>query len=272
MNSITRDGHMHTPFCPHGSNDPLEGYVEEAIRLGRKKITFTEHFPLPEGVADSDFMRETALTLEEVPAYLEAVSKVKKAYAGKIEILKGFEVDYFEDEHELIADWLGRFGEEIEDGLLSVHFVKYEGRYHAIDCLDRFEALLEETKSVEKIYDLYFDTLLKSIEADLGRYKPKRIGHPTLIRIFNQKYPLEYDDKGRFEQILRAVKERGMALDFNSAGIRKPYCKESYPSGRFLALAKEMGIPFVPGSDSHEIAHMAVLDEISFQNSKLSES
>lgn len=264
MNSMTRDGHMHTPFCPHGSKDPFEGYVEEAIRLGRKTITFTEHFPIPEGVIDPAFRKEVSLALEEVPNYLATLSKVKEAYKGKIEILKGFEVDYLEGEEATITEWLGRFGEEIEDGILSVHFVKYNGKYHCVDCLEQFEALLEETKSVEVIYDLYFDTLLKSIEADLGPYKPKRIGHPTLVRIFNQKYPCDYDDKGRFEKILTALKERGMAFDFNAAGLRREYCKETYPSGRFLALAKEMQVPFVPGSDSHEIAHMVWLDQIEY--------
>ena len=49
-------------------------------------------------------------------------------------------------------------------------------RYYAIDCLDGFEALLKEIGSVEKIYELYYKTLLKSICCDLGQYKPRRIG------------------------------------------------------------------------------------------------
>lgn len=259
---IIRDGHMHSPFCPHGSKDALEAYVEEAIRLGRKMITFTEHFPLPEDILPPEELRKCALTLEEVPLYLSAVDQVKKDYIEQIKINKGFEVDYIEGKEEVIKKYLGYFGEEIEDGVLSVHFVLYKGKYYGIDLLEQFETLLEETKSIEAIYNLYFDTLLKSIEADLGPYKPKRIGHPTLVRIFNQKYPCDYDDRGRFKKILTAVKERGMALDFNVAGMRRPLCKESYPSGRFLQMAKEMQIPFVPGSDSHEVAHMALIDQV----------
>lgn len=262
---VIRDGHMHSPFCPHGSKDPLEAYVEEAIRLGRKMITFTEHFPLPQDILPPEELRECALTLEEVPLYLSAVEEVKKNYIDKIKINKGFEVDYIEGKEDVIKAYLERFGEEIEDGVLSVHFVRYKGKYYGIDLIEQFEMLLSEVKNIETIYDLYFDTLLKSIEADLGPYKPKRIGHPSLVRIFNQKYPCDYDDKGKFKKILTAVKEREMALDFNVAGMRRPLCKESYPSGRLLQMAKEMQIPFVPGSDSHEVAHMALLDQVKYE-------
>ncbi|HHY21833.1 MAG TPA: PHP domain-containing protein, partial [Bacilli bacterium] len=44
---IFHDGHVHTPFCPHGSKDELEEYVLRAIELGLTGLTFTEHAPLP---------------------------------------------------------------------------------------------------------------------------------------------------------------------------------------------------------------------------------
>ena len=57
---IKRDGHIHTPFCPHGSKASLEAYVEEAICLGREEISFTEHFPLPKHIIDPIFAEECA--------------------------------------------------------------------------------------------------------------------------------------------------------------------------------------------------------------------
>ncbi|WP_347862569.1 PHP domain-containing protein [Salimicrobium sp. PL1-032A] len=47
-----KDGHVHTPFCPHGSEDALKTYVEKAISLGYTSVTFTEHAPLPPGFQD----------------------------------------------------------------------------------------------------------------------------------------------------------------------------------------------------------------------------
>ena len=254
-----RDGHVHTPFCRHGSQDVLEGYVEEAINNGIEELSFTEHFLLPEGIATKAFIEECSLLKEEVPIYIEAIRKLKVQYANKIKINIGFEVDYIENKEQEIKGWLNEFGELIEDSILSVHFVLYNDRYYAIDCLDGFEALLKEIGSVEKIYELYYKTLLKSICCDLGQYKPRRIGHPTLIRIFNKKYPIDYNDQGLFETILEAIKDNHLSIDFNSAGIRKTYCKEPYPSGEFLKNAIQKGILLIPGSDAHEIKHMQYL-------------
>ena len=259
ISMIKRDGHIHTPFCPHGTKDALEAYVLKAIRLGREEITFTEHFPLPPGVTKKSFARECSLSHEEVPLYLEAVAEIKKKFAGEIKIYKGFEVDYVEGFEEESTRRLNQYGKEIEDAILSVHFVKYEGKCYAIDYLPDFKMLLNKMGHLEDLYNLYYETILKSIEADLGPFKPKRIGHPSLIRIFNQKYPICYEDKGLFSKIVSKMLEEGYEADFNVAGLRKTDCKETYPSGKLLELMKEYNIKFVGGSDSHEVAQMALL-------------
>lgn len=40
-----KDGHIHTPYCPHGTDDSFEEYVQKAIQVGVDEISFTEHFP-----------------------------------------------------------------------------------------------------------------------------------------------------------------------------------------------------------------------------------
>ena len=30
-NLYLRDGHIHSPYCPHGTNDSLDAYVEKAL-------------------------------------------------------------------------------------------------------------------------------------------------------------------------------------------------------------------------------------------------
>lgn len=246
-----RDGHIHTPFCPHGSLDSLEHYIEEAIQQGRKEITFTEHFPMPKGVTNELFRRECTLMEEEVENYIQAIQKVKEKYKGRITIYLGFEVDYIEGCETKIKEALNQYAASVEDSILSVHFVRYEDAYYAIDYLPDFEALLNKLQSLEKIYELYFKTVLKSIEADLGLYKPKRIGHCTLIRIFNKKYPLDYENESLFRSIVDAIKIKGYEIDFNMAGLNKAFCKETYPSGKLLDLIRKMQIPLVMGSDAH---------------------
>ena len=54
------------------------------------------------------------------------------------------------------------------------------------------------------------------------------------------------------EEVVKAIKDNGYEIDFNTAGLRKPYCKETYPSGVFLQLIKKYNVPVVYGSDSHK--------------------
>lgn len=36
---MKKDGHIHTEFCPHGTDDAIEKYIEKAIKLGYDEIT-----------------------------------------------------------------------------------------------------------------------------------------------------------------------------------------------------------------------------------------
>ena len=34
---INKDGHMHSPYCPHGTSDSFEQYIEKALEKDFKK-------------------------------------------------------------------------------------------------------------------------------------------------------------------------------------------------------------------------------------------
>ena len=262
MQKIKKDGHIHTPFCPHGTKDLLETYVEEGIRLGLEEMSFTEHFPLPQGICNPVFEAECALEEVVIPEYFKAVEALQEKYKEKIKINKGFEVDYIEGREAEIRRMLNQYGPEIEDSILSVHFVYYQGEYYAIDYEPEVERLMKKLPCVDVLYDLYFKTVIRSIEADLGAYKPKRIGHPSLVRVLQKKWPIHYEDHGLYEEMVQKIKKAGYEIDFNVAGLRKIYCGETYPSGKLLELMKQYDIPYVGGSDAHAVSQMALLHEV----------
>ena len=255
MNS-KRDGHVHSHYCPHGSNDSFEEYLTKAIELGIEEITFTEHMTMPEGLVlygiDKEFLSSAAANIEEMKKYLKEASYYKEKYKDKIKINVGLEVDYLEGYEEFTTNMLNEYGKYLDDAIISVHIGMYDEKYYAFDCIESFEELLNKLGSVEKIYNLYYNTLLKGIKSNLGNYKPKRIGHPTLIRIFNKLYPINYKNDKLFEEIINEVKLRNYELDCNTAGLRKQYCGEKYPSGDLYDLAIKNNIQMVYGSDSHE--------------------
>lgn len=247
-----KDGHMHSHYCPHGTKDSFQMYIERALDVGLDEITFTEHMPLPGIFMDEKLLKECSPNEEEILLYLKEATKIKEEYKDKIKINVGLEVDYVEGYEEKIKKMLDNYGEYLDEGILSVHFLRLDDVYHCLDMsVDEFGIIAKILGGVEKVYDKYFETLIKSINADLGRYKPKRIGHPTLVRIFNEKYPMDYKNEALIDKVIKNIKENGYEIDFNTAGLRKQYCKETYPSGVFLDKAIKNNIKMVKGSDAH---------------------
>ncbi|EHI99883.1 histidinol phosphate phosphatase HisJ family [Clostridium sp. DL-VIII] len=249
---IVRDGHIHSPYCPHGTKDDFELYIEKALREGIEEMTFTEHMPFPGYfIEDKEFLDECAPNDEAITMYFGDVERLKEKYSAKIKINLGLEVDFIEGYEEKTKNLLNTYGPKLDDGLLSVHFIKIGDEYIAIDGKDGFEAALKALGTTEKVYNAYYETLLKAVKADLGKYKPHRIGHPNLIRIFNNLYPIEYKNKELLEEIVKEIKNRDYEVDVNTAGLRKPYCGEIYVSGIFKELVDQYDVKKVYGSDSH---------------------
>lgn len=250
---MLKDGHIHTPFCPHGTKDSFEAYIEKALELGFTEITFTEHAPLPVGFVDPTPKQDSSMKLEEIDNYFEQIEDVKKFYHDNIKINCGFEVDYIEGYEKEITDFLNRYGERMDDAILSVHFLKYGSTYDCLDYSpDYFAEMIEKYGSLELIYVNYYRTVLKSIEANLGTYKPQRIGHMTLVKKFQRKFPHDVLYEKEITEILSAIKKQGYELDYNGAGVAKPLCKEPYPSEWIAKKALALNIPLIYGSDAHQ--------------------
>ncbi|PAQ16574.1 histidinol phosphatase [Bacillaceae bacterium SAOS 7] len=249
---MKRDGHIHTPFCPHGSKDALNHYVEAAIRQGFREITFTEHAPLPEGFIDTTPTKDSAIELSVMEKYLSAVQQLQKEYKQDLTVHLGLEVDYIEGFEKETTQFLNEYGPYLDDSILSVHFLKHKQNWYCLDYSDDvFEEMIAIFGSVSAIYQTYFHTVHQSILADLGSYKPKRIGHMTLVHKFQQKFPCTKDFSAEIDGILQKAKLYHYELDYNGAGVVKPLCGETYPPAEIAAKAKALGIPLVYGSDAH---------------------
>ncbi len=247
-----KDGHIHSSYCPHGTKDAMELYVEQAIKLGLKEITFTEHMPLPNTLLEFDLPRDAALAHEQVAPYFKEIEELQEKYKKNLKINKGLEVDYIEGLEEDTRLLLGMYGKELEDSILSVHFLKVGEEYVCLDWSPaKFGEIITKCGGIEKVYELYFQTLLKAIQADLGEYKPKRIGHPALVKIFQLRYPYTYKNKMLLETIVKEIKARNYQVDYNTAGFRKPLCRMTYPAGYLLDLMKRYNVKMVLGSDAH---------------------
>ncbi|OKL38339.1 histidinol-phosphatase HisJ [Domibacillus mangrovi] len=261
-----RDGHIHTTYCPHGSKDSLNQYIERAIECGFTDITFTEHAPLPKNFIDPAPEWDSAMDWNDLEPYLKDVEAAKKQYKASIRIRTGLEVDFIQGFERETTHLLNEYGSYLDDSILSVHFLRHADRYYCVDFSeDEFRLIAERFGSVEAVYTSYYDTLLQSVEANLGAFKPERIGHITLVHKFQRMYPCHVSFDDRIMAILQAVKKNGYSLDYNGAGTVKPLCLESYPPEHIAHSARSLGIPLIYGSDAHTAAGIGQgFDKIDF--------
>lgn len=253
------DFHIHTNYCPHGTMDSMEEYINVAIARGLKEVSFTEHAPLPKNFQDPAPERDSAMSWSDLSNYFVEGEKWKQKYRDQIKVHIGFEVDYIEGFETDTRYFLNQYGELIDDAILSVHMLKLpDGSYVCLDySADEFKRIISLFGDVDTVYQAYYQTILKAVDADLGAFKPKRIGHLTLVEKFSRKYPARNDFANQLEPILQKIKENQLALDLNTAGLFKEDCQTLYPNPSVINRAKELGINLVPGSDSHEAKTIA---------------
>ncbi|MFC0557952.1 histidinol-phosphatase HisJ [Halalkalibacter alkalisediminis] len=251
------DGHIHTPFCPHGTKDSLHKYCEAAIKHQLTGITFTEHAPLPHSFVDPTPNQDSGMKWSDLDMYLKEVSALKNEYKGYLDILVGLEVDYIEGFEKETTLFLDEFGPKLDDSILSVHFLHIDSQYVCLDYSpDVFRQASVLLGSVNSVYTLYYQTVLKSIQAGLGHNKPTRIGHITLARKFQNKFPASHSFMTELMSILTEIKKKGYELDYNGAGTMKPLCKEPYPFKEVIQEAINLNIPLVYGSDAHQASSL----------------
>ncbi|MFC7061518.1 histidinol-phosphatase HisJ [Halobacillus seohaensis] len=246
------DGHIHTPYCPHGNKDTFESYIEHAISLDYSSMSFTEHAPLPASFTDPVPDQDSSMKWEDLDGYIHKINELKKTYQSEITIHLGFEVDFIKGYEQETKTFLNDYGSYIDDSILSVHFLPINNEWYCIDYSPEvFLAALNAAGSKETLYQNYFQLLEESVLTNLGPMKPTRIGHMTLIKKFQNLYTPPENWFEMSKSFLDTVKKQGMTLDYNGAGLVKEYCLESYPPASIATLAFQKGIPLIYGSDAH---------------------
>lgn len=220
---------MHTPLCFHAEGEPIE-YARRAVELGLAEIGFSEHCPMPDQY-DKMRMREN-----DFPQYLSKVETARLAFP-KLPIRLAIEAEYVLGEEDYVRHFLQRA--EWDYVLGSVHYIR-EWNFDAPEAAARWK----ETRDLFGQWKLYFEQWKAA--ARTGMYDS--LAHPDLVKKFGF-LPVEACED-LFRDALEAVAACGIAVEINTAGLRKPV-KEIYPSANFLRIARGFNIPISLGSDSH---------------------
>lgn len=255
------DGHTHTEYCPHGDAQPAEEKIRKAIELGYTDLSITEHAPLPKSLlADLSpiyaDIEDAAMDISRIGSYFKQMHELKGKYKNEIRVHVGVELDFLEDYISFTQDFLKEYAALIDDAILSVHFMKGPGGMRMVDYSPEDQLhLIEYYGSYEGAEEAYYQTLIQSVQADLGPHKPKRIGHPTVFRKFQLfDYSEDFKPKSAIRlpgDLVQALLEEKMGIDYNGSGAVKKLSGVSYPPPEEAQRLQLLGIPLIPGSDAH---------------------
>lgn len=229
------DLHVHTWRCRHAVGEIGE-YIGAAARKGVRTLAFTEHLPLAPALAagvpgaDGYAMPEC-----ELDVYVAEVSAAAAASAD-VEVLLGIEADLVPVAVDHARELVGRHPFDLVLG--SIHLI--DG--WAFDDPDRTDGYARW--DVGELWERYFADLVDAAQTGIADV----IAHADLIKKFC--HAPEEPPVGLFRQTARALADAGVAVEVNTAGLRKP-CAEIYPSGLLLSELKKAGVPVTVGSDAH---------------------
>jgi histidinol-phosphatase (PHP family) len=234
---LPADYHTHTPLCRHASGEPVE-LAGQAVRIGLTEMGFSDHNPMPRDDFDDWRMKASELDL-----YVQRVEQARREYPN-LSIKLGLEVDYLPGYEDWIKDLAHRYSWDYFIG--SVHYISESW---AIDN----PMQLSEWKSRDalEVWTAYFERLTRAAESGLFDI----IGHTDLCKKFSF-YP-KTDCTGLFRRFLEAAGRHEVAIELNTAGLRKD-CKEIYPSPAIVRLANAEGVPITFGSDAHAVAEVGL--------------
>lgn len=236
MSDIPSNLHTHTVYCD--GKDTPEALVLEAIRLGCPVIGFSGHSHTP-------FDASYCMTPEGTAAYCAEVQRLKRVYAGQIQILLGVEQDYFSESPTEAWDFV----------IGSVHYLRKNGEYRPIDhtlegqlsiIRDWFggDAYAFAEACFEQVGDLYRKT-----HCDI-------IGHFDVVSKFGEQAPLLDWNHPRYraaaDRALAKLIRTPVAFEINTGAMARGLRTTPYPDARIQAILRQHSVCMFWTSDCHK--------------------
>jgi histidinol-phosphatase (PHP family) len=174
----------------------------------------------------------------ELADYVAEVTTAREAQgrSDHLELLLGIEADYIPDEQEYTRGLLSRYPFDVVLG--SVHMIG-DWAFDDPDLTDRYAEW-----DIGLLWDRYFIEVVAAARSGLFDV----MGHVDLVKKF--RFFPDGDLHERYVALARALTDTGVAIEVNTAGLRKP-CAELYPALPLLKEFRRAGVPATIGSDAH---------------------
>lgn len=237
--------HSHTQFCD--GRDTMQSIAAAAAEAGMRYLAFTPHSPVP---IDSPCNMDKS----DVEEYYGLTEMMRDHYAGKMEVLRSFEVDYLGPDYGPHIDWIQR--QPLDFRLGSVHFVPSQSGV-LLDCDGRFERFARYVKEgyegdLRYVVEKYFEQVLMMQER--GGFE--LLGHfDKIAGNASQAWP-GLEDQGWYEalvdEVISHAVSSGTVVEINT----KAYADKGrfYPAERWWGKLIDAGVEIAVDSDVHEVS------------------
>lgn len=231
------DLHIHSQSS-HDSTTPVADSAKACLEKGISVMAVTDH-------CDMQYYESRDMPLH-MRNSVEEATREAKAFEGKLTILRGIEFGEALWDEAHTAEIMASHPYDVVLG--SVHAVRYPDMTDPYSVID-FTSVPEET--LKAYLKAYFDDVLDMIE----RIPFDILTHLTCpLRYINGKYRRGVsarDYEAQIEKILRAVIDRGIALEVNTSGLGTSY-GDFFPEEWILRTYRLLGGERITlGSDAH---------------------
>ncbi len=216
--------HTHTKRCNHAFGSETE-YIECAIKNGLEVLGFSDHAPY---FFEDKYYSGFRMKRDEIGDYFNTIRKLKKLYEDQIQILVGFEAEYYPKHFDDFLNYIMPY--EPDYLILGQHFTnnEYDGYYSGSPTYN------------ENILKQYISQTIEALKTGVFTY----IAHPDLINFIGNDKIYEEEIK----KLCICAKKMDIPLEINLLGIEE---NRNYPRASFFKIASEIGNKAVLGSDAH---------------------
>lgn len=230
--------HTHSTFCD-GKNTP-EQVVTAAIEQGFDSVGFSSHGYTP---------YDLRYCMKDTEGYRAEINRLKKEYAGKIQIYLGIEEDSRAPVNRSDFDYI----------IGSCHYFKVGENHMPIDSSAAYfaecvKAYGGDTKRMAEDYFSHFCGYIKE-------RKPDVIGHFDLLTKFDESDVDRFLHDAAYHKMAETYTEEiareGCLFEVNTGAMARNLRTAPYPAVNLLHLLKEQGGEVILGSDCHDAKNLA---------------
>ena len=220
--------HTHTPRCRHAVGSERE-YIERALEKGLTALGFSDHAPY---FFEDGHYSEFRMYPDQAAEYVETVHKLAQEYNGQIDILAGFEIEYYPKLFHRTASFLAETG--CDYFILGQHFLGSE----EIHCF--------QPTTDAQLLDSFVAHEIEAMETGMISY----LAHSDVFYFVGDARVYEKQSL----RLCERAKKLNVPLEINILGLREG---RQYPHEDFFKIAAAVGNEVVIGCDAHSPAQLA---------------